>query len=154
MECASVSLSPSLSTSPGVSLRFANARLHRSPLAPDHSVPSFSLFLMLLRIHRQWHGPPHSSYLHSFNATTCGPWNVRANPSSRARSVPDLRYRLSPFPFIGHPPVEFPQKRSPPILHGKVYLIRAPTILGAFRSRRSNRILECVLDLSRYRLCL
>lgn len=31
---------------------------------------------------RQWHGPPHSSYLHSFNATW-GPWNVRQPPSLR-----------------------------------------------------------------------
>lgn len=114
-----------------------------APLSPLAEAPalSLSLFLVLLRIHRQWHGPPHSSYLHSFNAT-CGPWNVRANPSSRARSVPDLRYRLSPFPFIGHPPVEFPQKRSPLILHGEVCLIRARRILGAFRFRSSNRILE------------
>lgn len=143
MECASVSLSPSLSTSPGDSLRLTNARVHRSPLASGRGTVSLSLslFLVLLRIHRQWHGPPHSSYLHSFNAT-CGPWNVRANPSSRARSVPDLRYRLSPFPFIGHPPVEFPQKRSPLILHGEVCLIRARRILGAFRFRSSNRILE------------
>ena len=28
---------------------------------------------------RQWHGPPHSSYLHSFNATW-GLWNVQATP--------------------------------------------------------------------------
>lgn len=141
MECASVSLSPSLSASPGDSLRLTNARVHRSPLASGRGSGSLSLFLVLLRIHRQWHGPPHSSYLHSFNAT-CGPWNVRANPSSRARSVPDLRYRLSPFPFIGRPPVEFPQKRSPLILHGEVCLIRARRILGAFRFRSSNRILE------------
>lgn len=117
VECASVFLSPSLSRSPDMSLRLANARA-RSFLSPPNACV-LSLFHALLRIHRQWHGPPHSSYLHSFNAT-CGPWNVRANPSTRALSVPDLRYRLSPFPFHSTPLVEFPQKRSTDSSRGAV----------------------------------
>lgn len=34
---------------------------------------------------RQWHGPPHSSYLHSFNATW-GPWNVQATTCAHSRT--------------------------------------------------------------------
>lgn len=109
VECASVSLSPSLSLfSPSltsftrcISLSVSLTQESISPTSPL-PVHSISLsFTHLLRIHRQWHGLPHSSYLHSFNAT-CRPWNVRANPSTRGRSVPDLRYRLSPFPFLRH----------------------------------------------------
>lgn len=69
------------------------------------------------RVHRQWHGPPHSSHLHSFNAT-CGPWNVTRRP---ARPVPDLRYRLSLIRAASL--AGFPQRRFLCVSsHGKLYL--------------------------------
>lgn len=53
----------------------------------------------LLCIRRQWHGPPHSSYLHSFNATW-GLWNVhqprglrRAGPTVPLIPVPRMIVR-------------------------------------------------------------
>lgn len=42
----------------------------------------------LLCIRRQWHGPPHSSYLHSFNATW-GLWNVQ-QPRGLRRAGPTV----------------------------------------------------------------
>lgn len=122
-----------------VSLSVTPTRGSTIPLSPLTVRFHLSLFLVLLRIHRQWHGPPHSSYLHSFNAT-CGPWNVRANPSSRAQCrTYGIVYPRSHSLDIR--PLDFPQKCSALILHEKVYLIRARHIFGAFRFRE-NRILE------------
>lgn len=82
MECASVSLS--LSVAPR-SARYCLVFFPRSCLL----LSTVLLWTVskrgekkdsLLCIRRQWHGPPHSSYLHSFNATW-GP--VECPPTSR-----------------------------------------------------------------------
>jgi len=136
VECASVSLSPSLSISPSISLRLTNPRVYRASLSP-----LTVRFHLSLSLSFSCYSASIDSGMDHLIHPICIPLMLPVGrgmsaPTRRARSVPDLRYRLSPFPFIGHPPDEFPQRRSPLILHGKVYLIRARCIFGAFRFRR------------------
>lgn len=141
VECASVSLSPSLSTSPGVSLRLANARppLPSRPWSfgsiilslscysasidsgMDHLIHPICIPLMLLPVGRGMSAPTRRAA-----RAQCRTYGI---VYPRSRSL-DIR------------PLNFHKSGSPPILHGKVYLIRARSILGAFRSRWPNRILE------------
>lgn len=64
----------------------------------------------LLCIRRQWHGPPHSSYLHSFNATW-GPWNVH-QPRGLRTAGPTV-------PLIPLPPWHSSLLQTPSAFRGK-----------------------------------
>lgn len=150
MECASVSLSPSLSTSPGISLSLTNARSSPLPSRPaDRSIPSLSFSCYSASI---------DSGMDHLIHPICIPLMLPVGrgmsaPTRRAARVQCRTYGIV-YPrsrLLDRPPVEFPQKRSPPDSSRKgVSNPRAkyPRRVSSSTIKQDTGIIGFVLDLS------